>query len=45
MLAEHEPRRSHHTNTHPTLGKAGGMVMARRTFVPTTSRISSDAGR
>jgi Transposase IS116/IS110/IS902 family len=45
ILTEHEPRRSHRTNTYPKLGKAGGMVTARRTLVSTTSRISSVAGR
>jgi hypothetical protein len=45
MLAEHEARRSHRTNTHPKLGKAGGTSRSRRTLVSTTSRISSDAGR
>ncbi len=45
MLAEHEARRSHRTNTHPKLGKAGGTSRSRRTLASTTSRISSDAGR
>ena len=45
MLAEHEARRSHRTNTHPKLGKAGGTSRSGRTLASTTSRISSDAGR
>ena len=43
--AEHHARRSHRHTTHPKLGKAGGMVTARRTLASTISRISSDAGR
>ena len=41
MRAENEARRSHHTNTHPKLGKAGGTSRSRRTLASTTSRILS----
>jgi transposase len=44
ILAEHEPRRSHRTNTHPKLGKAGGTSRPGEPSFPLPAGFSSDAG-